>query len=95
MPLIEQFAVINERNGFFHPGQGIDVELEIFDSPQGIPFLDNVVLFAINHHIKSHAADQRAVDGISGLTHGISLAKKRLKIGANLDRRRSASHRRK
>ena len=83
---IEHLAVIDEGDRLFHPGQGIDVELEIFDPPQGVPFLDDVTLCTINGYVKSHAADEIAIDGVSSLTDGISPAKEGLKIRADLDR---------
>src|SRR5262249_44795804 len=84
---IKQLAIINEGDGFFYPRQGIDVELQIFDPPQSVPFLDDVTLFTVNGHVKSHTADQIVIDRLSGLAHRVSFTEKGLEIGADLDRR--------
>ncbi len=60
--------------------------MEVFDPPQRIPLLDDVVLFAINHHIKGCTAGQMPVDGSGCPANRIGLTKKRLEIGVYLDR---------
>ena len=77
---VQHLAVINKRNSLLYSRQRIDVELEVFNPPQSVPFFDGVLLFTINHHIKGGAAGQMTVDGIGGLANRISLAKEGLKI---------------
>jgi hypothetical protein len=82
---IEQLAIINKGDSLFYPRQGINVQLKVLDPPQGIPFLDHVLLFAINGHVEGHAPDQVPINGLCRLANGVSLAKKRLEIRAHLD----------